>query len=78
MERDCTNCGWDAETSTCLQGHFRNWRCTIGDSKGEQIPIPNCHAWKEKEKCLCKSITFSLGMKDLFDIICKQCGEKIS
>lgn len=76
--RDCTTCNWDREVVNCEQGHDRDLVAKKVGYGTEIVPIKDCHAWKEKGKCLCKSPIFSSGMKDLFDIICKQCGEKIS
>jgi hypothetical protein len=45
MSLDCSDCQWlqDETFEYCLQGHHRAF------FKGFRIPIPDCHAWKEKD-----------------------------
>jgi hypothetical protein len=76
----------DFTPGVCKQGHKRMWTNTIVPLDSEPqviIPIEDCHAFKEKEKCECYDVKFhpipsSGGIMEVFDLVCKMCGRKIS
>ena len=76
--KGCSNCKWDAKTINCTQGHFRDWHHNIINPEGDRIPIFDCHAWKEEEKCEC--YRYRIGMPtilSIFFLTCKKCGRVI-
>jgi hypothetical protein len=55
---------------------MREWRAFYPGKSAERIPIPDCHAWEEKE-CVCSGIKISGSFAiDYFDVVCKKCGKK--
>jgi hypothetical protein len=79
VNKNCTTCEFDKETTICSQGHVREWYTEIVRGLS-QLPIQDCHAWKEREKekgCICSRVKiFSSASPDIFDIVCRACGRK--
>ncbi len=75
---DCTTCIFDVLLARCIQGHLRDFHLEYQkDGHDHRIPLQNCHAWQEKEKCGCLRVyVSSFWPTSIFNMVCKKCGRK--
>ncbi len=78
--KDCTTCRWNFKPESYLITREKSIPCIQGHTRilisSNLIPIENCHAWAEKEKCECMKISESDFFPTfIFSMRCKKCGK---